>query len=493
VCISVGASLVAGEVALRALDGYVVFSLALRRSESRLQLQARQDSRPDLRHVGAVGLAPGVDPAWYGLDPPAIRRFPVDAAMRARFEKYPTDPWGAFMAWNPEYLKIALCSGNATGSMSLLDDFYVYDPVEPGPHPIFRHLPNASPPGWFVTNRFGWRGPDLTLEKPPQTIRIAFVGASTTVSSGPFSHPEFIGHWLNLWVESQRLPYRVEVINAGRTGIESTSIAAVVRQEVLPVDPDMVVYYEGANHFAPSMTLRMPATLAAKPMMTFRKRTTAEDYSAVVRRALTAADLFLGRGGGEPRKPPYPTIWPPDVDEQNPDVTRVPLPMNLDAVLANLDSMRTSLRDAGSELAVSSFIWMVYPGMVLDLNRHLTLYRYLNDTYWPATYAHMRRMADFQNRLFESYAKHHDLVFMDVAKDFPRDPDLFDDAIHMSQDGLRLQAWTYLQELIPVIETRITTRRWPRTPGTPSRSGQWNPAAYKPHLVSRKDIVAQCH
>ena len=131
--------------------------------------------------------------------------------------------------------------------------------------------------------------------------------------------------------------------------------------------------------------------------------------------------------------------------------------------------------------------------MVLDINRHLTLYRYLNDTYWPASYAHMRRMADFQNRLFENYAKHHDLVFMDVAKDFPRDPDLFGDAVHMSQDGLRLQAWMYLQQLIPIIETRIKTRRWPRTPKMGSAAGRGNPAAYTPHLVTRKEIVAQCH
>ena len=488
-----GVSLTAGEVALRVLDGFVVFSLALRKSESHLRLEAREDSRPDLRHVGAVGLAPGVDPAWYGLDPPAIPRFPVDAAMQARFERYPTDPFGAFMAWNPEYLERELCAGNTIGSLGILSDFYVYDPVEPGPYPIFRHLPNASPPGWFVTNRFGWRGPDLTLEKPPQTIRIAFVGASTTIGSAPISHPEFIGHWLNLWLVARKLPYRIEVINAGRTGIQSSSIAAIVRQEVTPVDPDMVVYYEGANQFAPGKALQMPATLAVKPTMTFRKRTKAEDYSAAVRRVSTASSLLSGRGGREPQKPPYPTIWPPDVDEQNPDVTRVPLPMDLDAVLANLDSMRTSLRDTGGELAVSSFLWIVYPGMVLDLSRHLPLYQYLNDTYWPASYAHMRRMADFQNRVFENYAKHDDLVFLDLARDFPRDPDLFGDAIHLTPEGLRLQAWTYLRQLIPVIETRIQTRRWPRTPRTGSRAGQWNPANYNPHLVSRKDIVKQCH
>jgi hypothetical protein len=497
IAVSTALSLAAAEAAVRVVDGYRLFSLQLRKTDARLERDARQArdaARPDLRHLSAVALAAGVDRAWYELSPPEIRRFPVDAAMRARYERYPSDPWGAFFAFNSEYLKTALCSGNVTGALGLLSDYYVYDPVAPGPHPIYRHLPNASPPGWFVTNRFGWRGPDLTLERPANTIRIAFVGASTTIDSAPISHPELVGHWLNLWLASRRLPYRIEVINAGRTGIESSSIAAIVRQEVAPVDPDLVVYYEGANQFAPSEQLRMPAASLPRPTITFRKRSASEDYSAVVRRVLTAASLLSGGGGGEPAKPRYPTIWPPDVDERNPDVTHVPLPMSLDAVLRNFDAMRASLAGAGGELAVSSFIWLVYPGMVLDLTRHLTLHRYLNDTYWPSSYAHLRRMADFQNRLFASYAARYGLVFLDVAGDFPRDPDLFGDAIHMTQEGLRLQAWIYLQELVPVIDARIRAGSWPRPPRAVVAAGsRRDPSVYTPHLVSRNDILAQCH
>src|SRR3989442_1201395 len=102
-------------------------------------------------------------------------------------------------------------------------------------------------------NRFGWRGPDLELNKDGRTVRIAFVGASTTVAPSylPFSYPEFIGHWLNLWIRGRHPQTRVEVINAARTGIDSSSIAAIVQQEVVPLEPDLVVYYEGANSLAP--------------------------------------------------------------------------------------------------------------------------------------------------------------------------------------------------------------------------------------------------
>ena len=440
-------ALVAGEAGVRWLDGFTVRSLALRPLALR-PLALRPPVTPVtppslvglgasfLRHVGKVPLADGVDSKWSMLSPPEIARYPHRPDLLARIAQFPTDPIGALLVWNPDYLRTQLCMGNRVGSLGILDEFFVYEPTEPGPFPIFRHFPRTSPPSWFVVNSFGWRGPDLALQKPPRTIRLAFVGASTTVGvyGLPFSYPEFIGNWLNVWASAKGLPYTFEVINAARTGINSASIDAIVRQELLAVDPDLVVFYEGANDFSPGKTLKLPATFAARPAVTFRQRTEAENYSAVVRRVLMAFDMIMGGQGSEPEKPPYPEVWPAEVSESAPDVTHRPLPMDLQDVVANLDSMRASLTSIGSELALSSFIWMVYPGMQLDLRRNLTLYRYLNDTYWPATYAHMRRMVDFQNRVFSRYAERHQLAFFDVAAEFPRELDFFGDAIHMNQE-----------------------------------------------------------
>jgi hypothetical protein len=478
------------EAAIRALDGYELFSYRLRRSADHAQTTRQELERPVLRHVEAITLADGVERAWYMSNPPRIPTIPLASALAARLQRYPTDQIGAVVLWNPEYLRRHLCAGDTRGSLGILSDFYVYQPTEPGPYPIYQHMPHISPPGSFMTNAFGWRGPDVPLRKPPDTIRIAFVGASTTVDDYgfPFSHPELVGHWLNLWADARHLPYRFEVLNTGRTGIDSSSIAAVVRQELVPVDPDLVIYYEGANEFAPGAMLAWPRALPAKPAMTFRTRTAAEDYSAMVRRVLDAVLIASSDDGAEPRKPRAETRWPPDVDERNPDVRHVPLPMGLHEVVANLESMRMSLAAIGAELAISSFIWMVYDGMRLNLSRHLTLYRYLNDTYWPSSYRHMRRMADFQNRVFEIYSATHGLVFLDIAKPFPRDPDLFGDAVHMTQNGLRLQAWMYLQQLVPIIEGRLRSARWPRRP----RAAAAFPASSEPRVVSRAEILSHC-
>ena len=476
------------EGAGRLVDGFVLGSLALR---PRIETAApAAPNRPDRRHVAAVRLADGVEPGWYELSPQREPLQPLTAEQQARLDRYPTDPQGAFFVWNPNYLTTQLCNGNRVGSLGILDDFFVFDPVEPGPYPIYRQLAHFGPPGTFFSNAFGWRGPELTLAKPPQTVRLAFVGASTTVSSfgASFSHPELIAHWLNLWGAQQRPAIRFEAINAGRMGIDSNSIAAIVRQEVVSLAPDMVIYYEGANQFSPGKALKLPATLPPSPRSTFPTRWQLEDYSVLARRALTASQLIRNGDGAETRKPDYGTVWPGDVNEQAPDVSRGNLPIDLDIVVRNFDAMRAELAASGSEFAVSSFIWMVYPGMVLDLRSHLNLYRYLNDSYWPASYAHLRRMADFQNRVFVRYAKLHGLEFLDVAKGFPQDPDLFNDAIHMSEDGLRLQAWHYLQILVPIVQARISSGRWPAA----SRPAALDPFLPKPRLMSREQLMAPC-
>jgi hypothetical protein len=130
--------------------------------------------------------------------------------------------------------------------------------------------------------------------------------------------------------------------------------------------------------------------------------------------------------------------------------------------------------------------------MRLDLARHMAIYRYLNDTYWPITYAQMRRMADVQNRLFEKFARVNHLPFLDIAGAFPQDPDLFDDGIHMKYEGLRLQAWIFMQSLIPIVATHVASGEWPRPVRQQARE---HPAFDQPdrRLVTVAELKAACH
>jgi hypothetical protein len=478
-------ALVFSEMTTRVVDGYKVFSIGLQRVR-----EPRPTAAPDRAYLPAA-LADGVNPAWYEQTPPAPAVPKVDAAIAARAAAHPEDPTGPFFWWNAAFIREQLC-GHKDGAPGTLDDFYLFEPADGKPYPRYRHLPHVTPPGWFTPNAFGWRGPEVSADRPAKTIRIAFVGASTTIGSygSAFSHPEIIGYWLNLWAAARRLPYRFETINAARTGIEASSIEAIVRTEVLSADPDLVVYYEGANNFAPSWTLSMPQGVPARPAATFRARSRAEYYSALAGRVYDAI-LKSSHDGSEPSKPRFAFVWPAGVSEENPDVTHPSeLPIAMDVVVKNLNAIRASLATTDAELALSSFVWLADEGMRLDLSRHLTLFRYLNETYWPLSYAHIHRMAAFENAVFRNYARTYHLTYLPMAESYPHDPDLFGDAIHLTERGLRLQAWMFFQQLIPIIESRIASGAWPKAPSTNSPSAEW--AAQPRSLVTRASVLAAC-
>ena len=490
---AIAIALVCAEAAVRRLDGYEVASLALRQSRISIPPAAASAS-PDAKYVAEIPLARGVDRAWYALEPPPPPPVPRDIDLERRAARYPADPISTYFAFNRQYLQQQICGPSGRSVLPAYADFFYFDPPDGMPYPAYRHLPHVHPAGVFVSNNFGWRGHDVAVNRPSKVIRIAFVGASTTIDGFGvrFSHPELVEFWLNTWAAAGHRPYSFEVINAGRSGIDSKSIAAIVREELVPVDPDLVVFYEGANQFWPGQLMNVGlGRLFPKPSPTLRRRLAAETYSVLARRMLNVIDRIRGGNGREPLKPPSLVSWPADVDERNPNLSVRDLPMDLNQVLSDLRSMRRAVAPRGGLLSVSSFVWLVHDGLQLDLKRHLAIYRYLNDSYWPISYALIRRMADFQNRVFEKYARTAGIPYFDIAGSYPPDPDLFDDAIHMNYAGVKLQAWMFVQALVPVILARTNAGAWPR-PAPAARSV--HPGFDQPErrLVTRAAIQASC-
>jgi hypothetical protein len=273
-----------------------------------------------------------------------------------------------------------------------------------------------------------------------------------------------VGYWLNLWAQATGLDVRFDVINSGRQGFRSGEIAALVRFEVLPFEPDLVVYYEGSNQFYPNRYVKYPdGQKPRQPRFTLPLESWIEQRSALARRV--AALFWSLRSGEEPPKNMGTVEWPKELNEVHPELSKRSLfPSQLGTIVDDLDYLRKHLAADGSELILSTFVWMVEDGMVLKLPEQTDLYQYLNVTFWPFTYAHMRRYADFQNRVLTEYARQNSIELLDIAAVFPRESSLFYDAIHMPEAGLRLRAWITTQMLIPAIEQRLASGRLPRPP-----------------------------
>jgi hypothetical protein len=342
--------------------------------------------------------------------------------------------------------------------------------------PRYRYPPNVTLPSGLTTNQYGWRGPQITLRKPLHTIRIAAVGASTTVGTHnhPFSYPQLLEHWLNLWSRANGFGVHFEVINAGREGLNSPDIATVVRTEVLPMEVDYVIYYEGSNQFHPETVISFPLeyTLGKPPAGIVPNLNNVDshdknildylsEHSALAARARNIVEQFLVTGQ-EPPKPAQTFHLPEELNELNPNRAQLGNALALSRILDDLDSIKQAVDTQNVKMVMTTFNWFVYDEMVLDPSRHRNLYVYLNRLYWPISYANMRRAADFQNRVFRRWAADNRVPLIDMAGLIPKQPDLYDDAIHNTYLGARIRAWIMFESLVPLLKQDIENEILPR-------------------------------
>jgi hypothetical protein len=166
------------------------------------------------RFLGRLPELSGTDRKWFFEDPPPVPRTPVSEDRRKRYQDY--ERRGLFgpqseYVWNRAYLETQRCSA-ATAFAGFPDRIRVFDPPLTTIFPRYRFPTGITTVDGLVTNQFGLRGPALALAKPAKTVRIAFLGASTTVGfhGFAFSYGERVVHWLNRFAEANHYDVRFD-------------------------------------------------------------------------------------------------------------------------------------------------------------------------------------------------------------------------------------------------------------------------------------------
>jgi lysophospholipase L1-like esterase len=129
------------------------------------------------------------------------------------------------------------------GSTETVEDLYATDPVSGLRVPI----PGRHFGGRLTVNRLGFRGPEIVVPKPADTIRIAFLGASTTWCAEVSSDDKA---WPTLVVEKLRLRFpttKLDFINGGVPGYTVTSSLKNLAARIAQLQPDIVVIYHATN------------------------------------------------------------------------------------------------------------------------------------------------------------------------------------------------------------------------------------------------------
>ena len=96
-------------------------------------------------------------------------------------------------------------------------------------------------------NNFGMRGPDITQDKPSDTLRIFVVGGSTAYGSGSTSDITTIPGFLQELFDNYAIDKKIEVINAGIEGSTSVEDVYRIKNVLIDFEPDIVIVYQGNN------------------------------------------------------------------------------------------------------------------------------------------------------------------------------------------------------------------------------------------------------
>ena len=96
-------------------------------------------------------------------------------------------------------------------------------------------------------NSLGFRGPEIDQPKPADTIRLAFLGGSTTfcaeVSGDEFTWPHLV--WKNLQAEFPGVS--LDYVNAAVPGYTSGQLLRNLKYYVANLQPDIIIIYEATN------------------------------------------------------------------------------------------------------------------------------------------------------------------------------------------------------------------------------------------------------
>lgn len=98
----------------------------------------------------------------------------------------------------------------------------------------------------YEANRYGFRGPERSREKPPRVVRVAIVGDSTAMGWGVEEEDTYAAQLEDRLAASDR-PGETQVLNLAIAGLNSEGVVRRIEKLGVGFEPDIVVYGYSIN------------------------------------------------------------------------------------------------------------------------------------------------------------------------------------------------------------------------------------------------------
>jgi hypothetical protein len=421
--------------------------------------------------LATVTYQKGVDPAWFFLPPASIEK-PASPMLQARTVANPDGQQQQNYLWND-----ALLSHPNANLVTLLRGLkiatlFAFPSFDGSIYPHYRLYPdNDYRPTPWITNHWGWLSPEVSVYKPPHTIRFGIIGDSTSHNS----HAFYLQGFLDVWARAHGFDVRFEVMNAARQGLGFEDEMAALKYEMGPMGLDYIYEY-----FAPSFSLSLqqmvafaklpPGVEAGKPPLDVhpgfdvvrRVLDPLAPVSALARRirdeiAHEAPDSSLY----EPTKPRVALHLPPVIEGKVVMEVARKVPY-FGRLTGQLDRFKAIAADLHATPLVSTERLCVWDGMVLRTTSSRALYQKLNGPlFWPFSYADLRRMLAVHNGTITAWAAANGVIVVDIDGRLPRRPELYIDPYHDIPISQHMRAWLIFQAIVPQLEYDLANKLVP--------------------------------
>jgi lysophospholipase L1-like esterase len=277
-------------------------------------------------------------------------------------------------------------------------------------------------------NSLGFRGDDFDRSKPPRTVRIAALGASTTFCAEVSDNHKTWPYRLQEKLAEAYPGVKFEVINTAVGGYTAAENLRNLTHRVLPLEPDLAIYYEGNNEITKDtrqLALDRGLIAPGNPQSLAR---TISNYSLLFDLTYKNLTILAGRRKAETAR------------------TLASVPADLPThFLGQLDEMRRTLAARDVPLVLSTFIVKFrrnQPRETQLANADVEFY------YMPwMSIDGMLDAMDIYNQAILDYAMRNNLPVVDDREAVPPDAEHFSDAMHFLDKGAEAMADRFFRYL----------------------------------------------
>jgi lysophospholipase L1-like esterase len=318
------------------------------------------------------------------------------------------------------------------------------------------NVPNSSFEKWKI-NQFGFRGPQIALQKPEGTIRIACMGLSETF--GMYESPD--KEWPRQLASILNQYEDFEVVNTSVPGLLLNEYSRYIEKYVLAIHPDVIILYlnpfpyaVGANKFS-----KRQSASTEKPTTTVRRSKSITNLVNFDLRVIPKIKQAIKRILPQQTLKRY-RLWQMERQITSIQARRLNGAKPLDvAPPDSLNSFRHDIEELFRFLNAHKIDVILSSYPVLISNRNLDEY--------PEIFLDHRRfyvelslegiidVAKQFNEILKTTASRYSIPFIDNSSVIPKNTRHFADNVHYTDEGANLVAKNFAKYIISIFPSKI--------------------------------------